>query len=171
MHTQYTTADIFDEEVVQHNQVIATTLAFSQKNTANNNTTSSLFHTNGLQSDGFDLAAIRVKKSGKMNFTYRVKIDEIVPSTLCKNLVLQVMYKKEFIYEGALINFVKDETMTQEKPQDWIYFLSLPSNAAMLKQQSCDFNIHFKTWRGNPESKKGFYDENVISNTITTGNW
>jgi hypothetical protein len=170
MNTHYTNADIFDEETVHKNQLLATTLSFSQQNTANNNAMSSLFHTNGLQSGGFDLAAVRIKKTGKMNFSYRVKVEKLSNSTLCDNLQLQVMYKKDFIYEGKLVDFVKDESI-QTDPQDWIYFLSLPSNAANLKMQSCDFNFHYKTISNRGEQKKGFYDDRIVSNSITSGNW
>ena len=167
-NTHYTDADLFDEETVAHNQLLASTLSFSQRNTANNIPLSSLFHTNGIQPNGFDLAAVRIKKEGKMTFKYRIHVEKITQAPLCEKLYLKVLYKGDFIYDGSLMNFVKDETIDATKPQDWIYFLSLPQNAN-AKAQTCDFTFTIKTWRDNPESKKGFYEEKVLTNSISSG--
>ena len=68
MITETTSADIFAERVIRQNRLQATTLSFSDRNTANNIQIYNLFSLMGLLPGGFDIKAVRIKKDGRMSF-------------------------------------------------------------------------------------------------------
>lgn len=172
LNTGHTDADIFAERIVSNNHFSATTLSFSQRNTANNSNISQLFRTINLQPDGFDLGAVRIKKDGKLNFKYRIKsIKTNGDDLFCQSLHLDVMYKGIFKYQGKLFDFVLDSNVDDEVPQDWIFFIGLTDQNSNLKNKTCEFNFYFKTWRTDPEGKKAFYAEKNLYNIISSGSW
>lgn len=170
--TDHTDADIFAQRIVRSNRFSATTLSFSERNTANNTYISQLFITNGLQPQGFDLEAVRIKKDGKLNFKYRVKVIKVNgDDNFCSNLNLEVMREGIFKYKGKLMDFILDDNINNEIPQDWIFFVGLENNDAVLQNNICEFNFYFRTWRVNPDEKGGFFSERLLSNSIIAGNW
>lgn len=172
INTGYTDADLFAERIVRNNHFSATTLSFSQRHTANNGYINQLFRTINFQPEGFDLGAVRIKKDGKLNFKYRLKTIKISgDDNLCQNLTLDVMQKGNYKYQGKLMEFVLDSNINDSKPEDWIFFVGLDDDSNTLKNKTCEFNFYFKTWRDDPESKKGFYAERSLYNIISSGSW
>jgi len=172
IHTDRTAADLVAERTVRKNNFTATTLSFSQNHTANNLPISLLFKTNGLQPGGFDVGAVRIKKEGKLNFQYRLKVIKTGGNDeLCQALKIQVMQKGSFKFQGRLLDLVIDANVDNNQPQDWIFFIGLDDNGGNLRSKSCEFDFNFKTWRNHPDERKGFYAERSLSNNILSGTW
>jgi hypothetical protein len=172
IHTQKTDADLVAERVVTDNRFTATTLSFSSRHTANNTTLETFFNTNGFLPNGFDVKGVRIKKEGKLNFKYKVRAVKTSGSDLlCGALELTVMQEWQKKYEGPLLNFSQDSIIDSEVPEDWVFFLSLNEKSLDLKNKSCQFELVFKTYRTDPESRAGFFAERKLTNSITSGSW
>ena len=172
INTNLTSADLYAQRVVKKNSLTATTLSFSTRYTSNNYSLSFLFNSNNFQPEGFDIAATRIKKDGKMSFKYRIKyIKKAGNEELCNNLNLTVVQNWQPKYQGKLSSFFLDSTLPPSGKEDWIFYLSLDDDQEILKNKFCQFDFYFKTWRDDPESKKGFYAERSLPNYLSTGNW
>lgn len=170
--TSRTSADIFDEEIVRHNFFDMSTLAFSQRHTANGTQPTQLFNIFQLQPQGYDIEAIRIKKEGELDFQYRLTtVNTTGSEALCDALEAEILYDRGDAYEGILKSLSVDKSINADHQDDWIMFLKLNNNNANLKNQQCDFQFKFKTWRGNTDDQSGFWDETVLTNTVTTGIW
>jgi hypothetical protein len=90
---------------------------------------------------------------------------------LCGALELTVMQEWQKKYEGPLLNFSQDSIIDSEVPEDWVFFLSLNEKSLDLKNKSCQFELVFKTYRTDPESRAGFFAERKLTNSITSGSW
>lgn len=167
-NTGSTDADLIDSLVISSNLAEATTLDFSNRNTANNSQTNLLFNTNALIPGGFDIKAIRIKKDGALNFSYEIT-SEITSGDInfCSNLQIQVLKSWTTIYEGNLIELFVNEPLNELGNDDLIIVLALTNNDQALINQSCFFNIKFKTFINGSK----FSDEEILDNTITSGTW
>jgi len=172
INTDLTSADLYAQRVVKKNNLTASTLSFSIRYTSNNHYLSFLFNSNDFQPEGFDIAAGRIKKDGKMNFKYRIKyIKKAGDDQLCSSLNLTVVQNWQTKYQGKLSSFSLDSILPSSSKENWIFYISLDDDQAYLKNKFCQFDLYFKTWRDDPESKKGFYAERYLPNYISTGNW
>lgn len=172
INTGYTSADLFAERNV-HAKATATTLSMGVLNTANNKKADRLFDTTDMVPEGFDVGALRVKKLGKMDFTYRISPVQVAgDQAFCDALDIEVWKKTEVVYTGTLSQLHVDSTITTTKPDDWVFFVKFDHNDPSLKNKSCTFDIRFKTYRGTDiENTHGFYSRSFIHNTITSGTW
>jgi len=173
INTHFTDADLFAERMVQRNVFSMTTLDFAVKNSVNNGSIVSLFHTVGLQPGGYDLGAIKIKNAGKLGFKYHIKAVKMSgDDALCNSLEVQVMQRNlTSKYQGKLLGLNIDSSLQNTSPEDWIFFVSLNETTQSLQGKICEFSIGFKTWRDQPDEKKGIFAERIITNVITTGNW
>lgn len=170
--TNFTSADLYAQRIVKKNSLTATTLSFSTRHTANNRYLNFFFNTNEIQPEGFDLAAVRIKKDGKLSFKYRLKyIKKGGDEDLCQNLNLIVLQNWQQKYQGKLANFSLDSTLPSSGKEEWIFYLILDDNDSNLKNKVCQFDFYFKTYRDDPESKKGFYAERTLPNYVSSGSW
>lgn len=170
--TGATSADLYDTEIVQGNKFSATTLAFSQRDTANNSPTSALFNITGILPGGFRVEGVRIQKDGKITFKYRTKtVKTAGADDFCQSLELTVLKNWQVRYSGRLTDFVMDSDIQDGKTDDWIFYITLSRNDAGLANETCDFNFVFRTWRDQPEETKGFFDQEIMTNHITSGSW
>lgn len=167
--TLYTSADLRAQRIVPV-KFIATTLSFGQQHTANNSPIDSLFNTVGIRPGGFDVKAVRIQKTGKMNMKYRLTMIKTGGSDLfCNELNLQVLYKGTQKYEGKLKDVAIDSQLQGTERDDWIFFVSFDNENPSLKNKNCEFDFQFKTYRDNPsEQTTGFYAIKKIGNVITS---
>ncbi|MCL4374910.1 hypothetical protein M1523_03540 [Patescibacteria group bacterium] len=172
LNTHYTDADLVAERVVQANRLSATTLSFALQHSANFGQLGTLFNTTGFQPGGFDIRAIRIKKDGKLNFKYRLKtVKKGGDDGLCAALNLQVVQNWQVKYQGRLLDLNLDTTIPTSGFDNWIFYLSIDSDQASLKNKTCEFDLDFKTWRNNPEEKTGFWAQRLINSNVSSGNW
>ena len=168
--TGTTSADLYDTEIIQGNKFSATTLAFSHRDTANNSPTSSLFNITGILPGGFKVEGVRIQKDGNMTFKYQAKtVKTAGEDNFCGSLELTVLKDWKIKYNGKLTDFVMDSNMEEGKIDDWIFYIMLPNNDSGLINKTCDFNFVFRTYRNIPEETKGFFDQEIMTNHITSG--
>lgn len=173
INTQYTDADIFAERSVTKNKFSAKTLNFFARNTVNNSATNYLYKTLDILPGGYDLAAVKIKRDGNVNFKYHLKVTKTNgEDELCNNLNLQVL-KRNFtqIFSDKLINLAIDSQINNDNPEDWIFFLSFDQNDIALKNKICEFNFDFKTYRNDPNEQGGIFAQRIITNIVSSGNW
>ena len=99
---------------------------------------------------------------------------------LCNALRLRVLYNGSVVkYSGFLKDFNDFDTNIPTHDPDlillpgneqlFVYEITLPSGTGYLLDKSCTFNFGGKAWQqGIDESLSGFWDEEVIENTIAT---
>lgn len=173
INTQYTDADIFAEREVVANKFSMISLNFFVKNTINNSEINNLYNLIGIVPGGYDLAALKIKRDGKMNFKYQLKTQKLNgDDTFCSSLNLAVL-KRDFtiVYTGKLLDLKLNSQINDKDFEDWIFFLSLDQDGANLKNKICEFNFSLKTYRNNPDEKGGIYAQRLISNVVSSGNW
>ncbi len=171
--TSYTDADIFAERVISHNKFSAKSLDFSTRTSFNNNPITSLFSSLGLQPGGFDLGAVRVKSEANSRFKYSIRTAETNGDDyFCKQLEVEV-YSRNFykLFDGHLVDLNIDSRITNDKPEDWIFFVNLNDQDAALKNKICEFNFVLKTYRNKYSENGGIFAQRLIKNIISSGTW
>jgi len=173
VNTQYTDADIFAEREVAANKFSMTSLDFFIQSTINKSRIDSLYNLVGLTAGGYDLAALKIKRDGKVNFKYQLKTQQINGDDVFCNSLNLIILKKDFsiVYSGKLMDLKFNSQIDNKDSEDWIFFLSLDQNGANLKNKICGFNFSFKTYRNNPDEKGGIYAQRLISNVVSSGSW
>ncbi len=172
LFSEVTTADLFVQLIAEDNQMTATTLQLSARETSNENETPYLFKTQGLISDGFDVKSIRIKKDGYMDFNYQIKtVKTNGDDNLCNALQLKIMQNDKFIYNGKLFDLNNSKFINSNGKDDWVFFLFLKNNDDQLKNKNCEFEFNFKTWRKNVNETGGFQDNVKVINFVSSGNW
>jgi len=168
-YTLYTSADLRAQRIIPVT-FTATTLSFDQQHTANQAPLDSLFNTNGIRPGGFDVKAIRIQKTGKMNMKYHLSMVKTGGSDpFCNELQLQVLYKGSQKYLGKLKDVAINSELKGTERDDWIFFVSFDNENVSLKNKNCEFDFQFKTYRLDPsEQPSGFYAIKKLSNTITS---
>jgi hypothetical protein len=173
IRAETTSADIFAERSAKGNQLKATTLSFSLRNTVNNRQLSSLFVTDGLQVEGFDVKGFRIKKDGKMSFKYSLKPKKMDgDDALCEKLTFQALLNGQEKYKGKLFEFAYDSLLTDQGKDNWVVFVGLEEDSSALQNKICNFEFTIHSFRNVPDEKQlGFYAKKSLTNTLTSGNW
>jgi len=171
--TSYTDADIFAERVVPKNRFSMASLDILTRHSSNNSVINFVFHTLGLQPGGFDLGAVKVKKGGTLDTKYHLKVLKTEGSdAFCNALKIEVLQKNlEVKYRGKLMDLNIDSESKAGPPESWIFVVSLDNTDDSLQDRVCEFSFIFRTWRTEPDEKKGIYAERVLNNVISSGNW
>ena len=173
INTQYTDADIFAERNVKMNKFSATVLNFFAKNTFNNTNVNYLYKTVGILPGGYDLAAVKIKRDGNVQFKYSLKtVKTNGEDILCNGLNIQVL-KKDLtqIFSGRLMNLSINSAINNDSPEDWIFFISMDQSDNSLKNKICEFNFDYKTYRNNPNENGGIFAQRIINNIVSSGGW
>jgi len=111
--------------------------------------------------------AISVVKDGILGFQYTIQTSNET-GTLCDSLNLTASRDGVDIgYTGNLKDFTYNAGEFLA-PEDWQFIANLTSNAPALQNQICTFDFIFD---GTQIGGVGFSDQEIISNTITTGQW
>ncbi len=168
-YSQFTDADLFDQEGVSGNSFVATTLDFSTLDTANQTNKTLFFSVNGMVPTGFQIESVRLKNSGNLEFPYSVSVAQTAGSApLCQNLDLVVLQEWTPIYTGKLLELqLAGELAAQENWEDLVFVVKFNNTDGALKNQTCSFIFTFTTaLTGN-----SFSDTETLENTISTGAW
>lgn len=172
IYTETTDADFSARLTAESNSFKATTLEFSNRDTANDSRAVSLFNTNGILPDGFDVRAVRVKKDGQEMFKYSLTVEKTFGDDLfCNELQLDVWHNGKSQYKDKLLNFNTNSTVNEKGRDDWIFFISLPNNDKNLSLKFCEFDFKFSTYYNSQNEIGGFSDQEFLKNRITSGNW
>lgn len=172
IYTEATDADLSAELVARGNSLRATTLEFSNRDTANESRSNSLFNISGLLPGGFDVKASRVKKDGQKNFKYSLSVQNTFgDDLLCHELQLEVWHNKESIYNDKLLSLNINSSIDNQGKDDWIFFISLPKDDKNLSLKFCEFDFKFSTFNDNPDEIGGFSDQKLLKNRVASGSW
>ena len=168
-YTQFTDADLFDQEEVQNNYFEATTLDFSTHDTANELSKSLLFSVTGMIPTGFQVETVRIKNTGKLEFPYSISVQKTAGSDVfCQSLEAVIMQDWTPVYSGSLLNLTfSGELAAEEKWEDLVFVAKFNATDAALKNQTCAFNISF----ASQIQDSHFSDTEVLQNTIASGAW
>lgn len=165
-----TNADLFVKKTITKNSIIASTLDFSNRDTATNQYTSTLFSITGLLPGGYRVESLRLKKEGKIDFTYWLSVEKINgDQNLFDNLKIKILKNWVVKYEGNLSNLNININLDDNDKDDWIVVIGLDNNDATLAQKDVQFNLNIKT--SNDENPHGFYVQKTLENHIQTGIW
>jgi hypothetical protein len=173
LRSHYTTADIFAERVVNHNDFSVITLDFSTQTSFSNSPITTLFHSMGFQPNGFDVGAIRMQRKTSSVLKYHMKtVKTNGDDALCGALNLEVL-SRSFgkVYDGRVMDLSLDSHISDDNPADWIFFVSLDDRNPALKNKICEFNFDVKTYRSNPNEQGGIFAERIVGNVISSGMW
>lgn len=173
IHTDVTSADIFAERKVAGNSLQATTLTFSENNTANGLRMPRLFDTTGLKPGGFDVKALRIKNDGLMRFKYQASSRaQGEQGQVCGNLLLEVFVNSQQKYKGKLMELNLTSELERGSHEDWVFFLRLDNRDSRLKNNNCNMEMVFKSYNNAPdETQYGFYAQRIVANSINLGIW
>lgn len=172
MFSGVTSADLSVQIIAKGNQLSATTLQMSTLETSNESGLPLLFQITGLIPGGFSVKSLRLKKSATLNFNYQLKSIKINgDDNLYQSLNLKIMQKDKFIYQGKLSDLNRQQLISDNGKDDWIFFIFLDQDNPELANKTCEFNFNFKTYRNNPDETGGFQDEIKVINYISSGNW
>lgn len=172
IYTEATDADLSAGLSAVGNSLNATTLEFSNRDTANDAKSSLLFNTFGLIPNGFDIKAIRVKKDGHEYFKYHLSAQKTAgDDILCNELKLEVWHNRQSEYNGKLLDFNANSAIDDQNKDDWIFFVSLLNDDKNISVKFCEFDFEFKTYRNNPGENGGFSDRELLKSRITSGSW
>ena len=169
MFSQYTDADLFDQDSVRENAISATTLDFSALDTANETNKKLFFSLSGLLPSGFHTESIRVKNAGKLGFPFTIVAAQTSGSDiLCQNLEVRILQDWKTIYSGPLLSLAyAGELKATSDAEDLVFVVSLSNTDAVLKNQVCSFAFAISS----ALPSKNFSDTEVLENTISTGTW
>jgi len=166
VYSQFTDADFIVRKYLRDNIFRATTLDFSNRRTANEFPTSTLFNITNLIPEGFEISSIRIKKEGEQHFNYQIRSEITQSSLLCEQLQISILNKNfGSLYSGPLINLSLRSSVNQNY-EDLIIMVALNNDVGGNKR--CDFNLIVETYNQNGNSKKGLWDEEILSNFISS---
>jgi len=154
-----TSAYLNDTEASPNNIYTASTLDFSLNSLAD-----FLPEVTPTQNSVRDISVI---KDGILDFEYNLKTEDET-GDLCDNLNLTVTRNGADIgYAGTLKDFTYGAGQFFS-PDDWQFTASLIGNDPSWENKTCDFDFVFD---GAQIGGAGFYDQEIISNTINSGSW
>ncbi len=169
-YSDFTDADLFDEEVVSPHSLQATTLDFSQLNSATEQDTSLLFSISDMKYTGLAVESVRIKNTGQQSTPFTLSTRQTGgTAAVCVNLQLKIFKNWAAVYSGPLLEaHFSDVLPSGSAALDYVFALELPGSESELMNSSCHFAFDFSTQRTEEDH---FSDTEVLQNTVTTGAW
>lgn len=171
--TNTTDADFIDKKTVLDNKMSATTLDFTNTDTATNAPINTLFNINGIVPGGFQVDAVRLRNEGQSNL-YNKITTEIVGGDMnfCQSLDIELNYDEQSNFKGKLIELSNEAPALNPNTQsDWVVFIRFNKNDINLKNKSCQFNLVFNGYNKTALQLSGLKYKKVISSNVTSGSW
>ena len=110
---------------------------------------------------------IEVVNLGTINFFYQIETAN-ASGTLCDYLNISASLNGSLEYGGSLSGLFINKTKFQS-PQLWQFSATLSTTSSSLENTFCNFDFVFNGYQTT--SSLGFYDQEIINNTITANNW
>ncbi len=173
LKTERTDADLIAERRQANNTFSATTLSFSNRNTANFDAVTWFFTVDHLKPEGYDVRALKVRQDGKMDFDYTIKaVKKSGDDLLCNSLELTVMKDWQELYRGNLLSAQVKRAVAKDGSDDLVFVIKLNKKDLSLRQKQCDFSLEMRTYKQDPnEPEKGLWAKQELQNSIRTGTW
>jgi len=172
IYTEATDADLSAGMSATGNTLSATTLEFSNRDTANETKSSLLFNIFGIVPGGFDVDAIRVKKDGHEFFKYSLSSKKTAgDDALCSELMFEAWHNGKSEYKGRMLDFNATSHIENTDKDDWVFFVNLQNSDKNISSEFCEFDLEFKTYRDSPDESGGLSDRELLKSRITSGVW
>ncbi len=168
--TEYTDADLFDQEIIAPHTLTATTLDFSSLDSATHTDKSLLFSVVGMKAPGMQVGSVRIKKMGELDVPFTLTAQQSGgDASLCSALQITIVKEWKPLFSGALLSAQLTDAVSSATPfTDLIFAVSLTGTDASLMNKSCAFTFTFQTVA--QEGQK-FTDTEIVQNTISTSTW
>ncbi len=168
--SDYTDADLFDQEIIAPHTLTATTLDFSSLDSATHTDKSLLFSVVGMKAPGMQVGSVRIKKIGELDVPFTLTAQQSGgDASLCSVLQLTIVKEWKPLFSGAMLSAQLTDAVSSTEPfTDLIFAISLTNQDAGLMNKSCAFTFTFQTV--NQEGQK-FTDTEIVQNTVTTSTW
>ena len=170
VYTQFTDADLFDDELIPGHSLTATTLDFSSLDTASLTPKSLFFSIVGLQPTGFQVESLRIKNEGQLLYTYALTTQQTAGADpLCQALQVTVLKNWTPLYTGSLLGLALNAEVTEAEPyQDLVFMIALQDSSPVLANTSCSFTF---TLSSIQQADLHFSDTEILANTVATSSW
>ena len=172
LFAQATDADLLDREQIGPNIVRASTLDFSDLDTANETSKSLLFSIQGLVPTGFQVESVRIKNEGELGFQYSISVVKTAgDDAFCSALKLRILKDWTTQYNSDLLAMAYVSELAQGESQDLVFSLGLVDNNESLIGQNCAFNLVINSVQETSNGTIRFYDQEVLQSQVTAGVW
>ena len=124
---------------------------------------------------------IEIENVRELGFLYSLEITGITGDTeFCEDLELEVYRDSTKLFNGTLGHFFlnlggSDNYYFLENTDgthEYLFSITIPDNDDPdLSDKSCDFDIEAVAWMENLGPYTGFWDEEVLSNSVSTSDW
>ncbi len=111
--------------------------------------------------------SISLTNEGSLGFQYAGRTTN-TSGTLCDFLNLEAKLDGIIVYTGSLTSFNYNAGEFSTSTDEWQFKVNLSSDDPSLQNQTCNFDFVFD---GTQIGGAGFSDQEIISNTITSGIW
>lgn len=154
-----------DTEDVSDNQITTTSLDFSLQ--------PSSLNFDSLTPDNPASQNFSIQKESGLDFNYSGGSTITGGDTdLCDAITLTAFIDSLQIYSGPLVGLTLPSTQTiTGNSDDWQFTLSLGSTDPALQQKTCQFSVTFDAWQTDGTPATGFWDQEILTNTVTSGTW
>lgn len=166
-----TDADLLVRKAIDANFYRASTLDFSNRQTANDFNTSNLFNVSGFLPGGFQVESLRIKLDGELGKDFDIKFVKTGGDDgLCSALKINFLKDWSSKYNNFLRDFSYTDHTNESSYLDYVLSIELPKNAlsnTALANKSCQFNFEINL----KEDGSSFTDQELLENRIDTGSW
>lgn len=169
---QATDADLLDREEIGPNVVRATTLDFSNLDSANETGKSLLFSIQGLVPTGFQVESVRIRNEGELAFKYSISaVKTAGDDAFCSSLKMRILSNWTTKYDSNLLALSYVADMAEGDSQDLVFSLGLEDPSDSLIGQNCAFNLIINSVQETANGTIRFYDQEVLQSQVTAGVW
>lgn len=111
--------------------------------------------------------SVSIANDGALDFEYNIKTNNVA-GDLCDYLNLSADLGGDNKYAGVINDLDYNAGQFGTVGGDWQFAATLTSSDNSLQGKTCNFDFVFY---GTQIGGAGFYDEEIISNTVTAGTW
>lgn len=115
---------------------------------------------------------ISLIQDSDLDFQYDLQASQISGHPdFCQALQLEAQLDNVTQYAGSLFSFTLSPIIVTDSQDDWEFVLSFSDDDPDLQMKTCNFEIQFNAWQLNSDGTWGFIDQEIIVNSINSGDW
>ncbi len=113
-----------------------------------------------------------VNNDGSSEFNYDIRSVETGGNhDFCNALNLEAKLGGVTKYNSTLLGFVLSPAVLFGGSDSWEFNVWFDSTDTSLQNQTCDFNLVFRSWQTDSDGTWGFLDEEILVNNLQAGDW
>ena len=116
---------------------------------------------------------LAVVKDGSLDFQYQIQAAQTAgDDAFCQTLQLEAKLDGVSQYSGDLLGLnLTPPVFLNGSQDDWQMIVSFNNNDTSLQDKTCQFSFTFAAWQTDNDGSWGFYDEENLVNSLTSGHW